>query len=305
MCCTDEIITQPGPTDNILNPSPTSTLQHVPNYNPDPTNPTLAQMYIYVPKSLASPPPIIVAIHYCTGTAQAYFTNTRWASLADKHGFIVIYPGSPHEGTCWDVSSPQTLTHNGGSDSYAISLMITHTKALYPSTDVYVTGTSSGGMMTQVLAMTYPNLFLAGAPFCGVPAGGFAGDGIAKWNPDCAEGRIIKSPTEWADIVRAAHPTYTGRRPRMQIWHGEEDEIIHYNNFKESFKQWTAVLGVSQTPTKVVKDDPSVGYTRTVYGEVVEGFSGAGVLHNIPVNEDEVMRFFGLDTLTPATTIGL
>lgn len=74
------------------------------------TAPTKAGFYIYVPKKLAASPGIIVAIHYCTGTAQAYYTGSPYATLAEQYGFVVIYPSSPNSGTCWDVSSKQTLT---------------------------------------------------------------------------------------------------------------------------------------------------------------------------------------------------
>ena len=55
----------------------TSTLRQVTNFG---TNPSGAGMYIYVPTKLAVNPPIIVAIHYCTGTGQAYFQGTQWAN---------------------------------------------------------------------------------------------------------------------------------------------------------------------------------------------------------------------------------
>lgn len=40
------------------------------------SNPTNVQMFVYKPTSLATPTPLIVAMHYCTGTAQAYFSGT-------------------------------------------------------------------------------------------------------------------------------------------------------------------------------------------------------------------------------------
>jgi len=67
----------------------TASLVQVTNYGSNPSN---TQMWIYVPDKLAQPPPIIVAIHYCSGTAQAYYGGTPYARLADQHGFIVIYP---------------------------------------------------------------------------------------------------------------------------------------------------------------------------------------------------------------------
>lgn len=79
-------------------------------------------MYVYVSNNLAaSSRALIVAAHSCTGTAHRYYSNTPYAHLAEQYGFIVIYPSSPHNGTCWDVSSKATLTHNGGGDSNAIA----------------------------------------------------------------------------------------------------------------------------------------------------------------------------------------
>jgi acetylxylan esterase len=113
-------------------------------------NTSNAKMFIYVPDKLADKPPIIVAIHYCTGSAQAYFTGSPYKGLADKKGFIVIYPESPYSGTCWDVSSKATLTHEGGANSNSIANMVKYTLDKYKGdeTKVFVTGSSSGAMMT-------------------------------------------------------------------------------------------------------------------------------------------------------------
>ena len=107
-------------------------------------------MYLYVPTNLVVQPPMIVAIHYCAGSARDYYYGSPYSRLADQYGFIVIYPSSPNRGTCWDVSSTQSLTRNGGGDSNAIANMVKSTLAKYngdPS-KVFVTGSSSGAMMT-------------------------------------------------------------------------------------------------------------------------------------------------------------
>lgn len=108
-------------------------------------------MFTYIPSSnLAANPPIIVTIHYCGGTAQAYYNESPYARLADQYGFIVIYPSSPYRHTCWDVSSKESLTHNGGGDSNSIANMVTYALATYngDASRVFVTGSSSGAMMT-------------------------------------------------------------------------------------------------------------------------------------------------------------
>jgi acetylxylan esterase len=114
------------------------------------TAPTKAGFFIYVPKKLAASPGIIVAVHFCTGTAQAYYNGSPYATLSEQYGFIVIYPSSPHSGTCWDVSSKQTLTHEGGGDSNTIANMVKWTLKEYKAdaSKVFVTGSSSGAMMT-------------------------------------------------------------------------------------------------------------------------------------------------------------
>ncbi|KAH0161030.1 hypothetical protein KCU67_g6497, partial [Aureobasidium melanogenum] len=58
---------------------------------------------------------------------QAYYQGSPYAKLADEKGFIVIYPSSPHAGTCWDVSSQKSLKHGGGGDSNAIANMVSYT----------------------------------------------------------------------------------------------------------------------------------------------------------------------------------
>ena len=65
-----------------------ASLQQVTNFG---SNPSGVKMYIYVPNKLATKPAIIVAIHYCTGTAQAFYQGTQYAQLAETYGYIVSF----------------------------------------------------------------------------------------------------------------------------------------------------------------------------------------------------------------------
>ncbi len=47
--------------------------------------------------------------------------------------------------------------------------------------------------------------------------------------------------------MRGAHSSYTGPRPRLQLWHGTEDDVPRYPNFGEEIKQRTQVRGIGQT----------------------------------------------------------
>jgi acetylxylan esterase len=272
------------------------------NFGP---NPTKVGFYIFVPDVLPAKPAILVNPHWCHGTASAAYSGSQFARLASKYGYIVIYPNSPNSADqCWDVSSAQTLSHNAGGDSLGIVSMVNWTLSKYngDKSRVFVTGVSSGAMMTNVLIGVYPDVFAAGSAFAGVPFGGFAAPGNNSgvydyWNADCATGKVSHTAAEWAAIVRAAYPGYDGWRPKMQTFHGTSDETLNYTNFGEQVKEWTAVLGLSQTPSSTTLDTPVKGWTKYTYGPNAwfEGYSAAGVTHNIQVQESTVLDFFQLN----------
>ncbi len=269
-------------------------------------NPSGLQMYVYVPNNVTANPPILLALHQCTGSGPGFYSGTQFASLADQFGFIVIYPSVTRSGSCWDVSSSQALTRNGGSDPVGLMSMITYAEQHYGgnSNQVYVTGASSGAMMTNVMLADYPDVFKAGAAFMGVPYHCFFTGTVDGWNTACANGQISMTPQAWGDLARNADPGYSGPRPRMQLWHGTADTTLNYNNFGEEIKQWTNVLGVSQTPTST--DTPQSGWTRTRYANAsgtvqVEAYSIAGAGHVLPETGMAAfaISFFGLNTGTP------
>jgi acetylxylan esterase len=284
-------------------PASAAALVQVTNFGSNPSN---LQMYAYVPGSVSASPPILVALHQCTGSGPGFYSGTEFASLADQYGFIVIYPSVTRSGSCWDVSSGQALTRNGGSDPVGIMSMITYAEQHYGGDPgrVYITGASSGAMMTDVMLGDYPDVLKAGSAFMGVPFGCFAGPGVDVWNSACAEGQITMTPQAWGNLARAADPGYVGPRPRVQLWHGTADPTLNYANFGEEIKQWTNVLGVSQSPAST--DTPQPGWTRTRYDDSagdaeVEAYSIAGAGHVLPETgmAAYAIHFFGLDGKTP------
>ncbi|HZM77457.1 MAG TPA: PHB depolymerase family esterase [Candidatus Limnocylindrales bacterium] len=288
-----------SPAQAKSRPEPTNGLVEVTGFGP---NPTGLQMHEYIPQSVRPHPAILVVLHYCTGSGPAMFTGTRFAALADEHGFIAVYPSATREGHCFDVSSPGTLTHNGNSDPVGIVSMVRHVVRQQGgnANRVFVTGISSGAMMTNVLLGDYPDVFKAGSAMSGVPFACFATTNGSMWNSECANGRITKTPKEWGDLARGAFPGYRGPRPRMQVWHGTLDTILFYPNYGEQVKQWTDVLSTGQTPTRV--DNPRPTWTHSVFvkhGKVqVDAYSVEGGSHNLafesPEWADLAVDFFGL-----------
>ena len=191
-----------------------------------------------------------------------------------------------------------SLTHGAGGDSLAIVSMVNYTLTKYSgdASKVFVMGSSSGAMMTNVMAGVYPDVFEAGAAYSGTAHACFAGSPTNTpmgSNQTCAQG-LKHTAKEWANYVYNSYPGYTGKRPRMMIAHGLADGLVRPDCAVEALKQWAEVLGV---PAAVNSTGiPSSAYTRSLYGDGTKlvGYFGKGVGHTAPVNEDLMLKFFGL-----------
>jgi poly(hydroxyalkanoate) depolymerase family esterase len=239
-------------------PAKAASLQAVSNWGASGV-PSYISMYIYVPDKPAANPPILVVAHFCGGSASAVFGQAQSGGIvaaADKYGFIMIFPQTANAATsakCWDVGSKQSLTHDGGGDTQAVAQMVKYAITSHNANPnrVYATGDSSGGMMTQALLAVYPDIFKAGASFAGVPAGCWSAgwSAASNWGGTCATGNDIMTAQQWGDLVRGMYPAYTGHRPRIQLFHGDNDPTISYKNFGEAIKEWTNVLGLPTSAT--------------------------------------------------------
>jgi acetylxylan esterase len=265
--------------------------------------PTNVSMYIYVPDKVVTNPPILVLLHYWGGGASGVFAEAQWGGIvaaADQYGFIMVVPQTPD---CWDANSTQSLTHNGGGQTEAIAHMVNYTVTRYHANAdrVYVTGTSCGGMMTEALLAAYPDIFKAGAAFAGQAVGG-------AWTP------VTHTAQQWGDIVRNAYPGYTGRRPRVQLWHGTADGIINYSNQLEAIMQWGNVLGLSVNPTTTTTGvkigNITNDWTHQVWKDscgnaLLDAWSEIGGGHGTDanLNAQYVIPFLGLDHVGPADPV--
>lgn len=179
-------------------------------------------------------------------------------------------------------------------------------------TKVYATGSSSGGMMTNVLLSVYPNIFAGGASFSGSPAfscwngetsiGGTKDTNCVATIPAAANGGpttagnplVDMTAEQWGNLARLGDPGYNGTRLIMSVWHGTADQVVSYAYLGAQLAQWSNVLGVSFT--KNVTNNPQTGYTQMVYGDGTKlvGYSAAGVAHFVPYHAQQVLEFWGL-----------
>ncbi|MGH7438869.1 MAG: extracellular catalytic domain type 1 short-chain-length polyhydroxyalkanoate depolymerase [Polyangiaceae bacterium] len=264
--------------------------------------PSSISMYEYVPDKVASHPPVLVVSHWYGATASAMFGVAQGGGVvaaADKYGFIMVFP-QRDSGGCWDISSTQSLKHDGGGDTQAAVEMVKYEASHRGANTnrVYATGQSCGAMFTEALLAVYPDVFKGGSEFSGVPAGGC-------WT--CSNGYVDHTPQQWGAIVDAMDPGYSGVRPRVQLFHGDADMTVSYQNQVEAIKEWTDVLGLGMTPTSTTTlTFGGDSWTRESWQDscgftVLDAFTEHGGPHNTTASEDAtyVIRFLALDQVGP------
>ena len=114
--------------------------------------------------------PLLVMVHGCQTTAEEQMKANLYNPIAEREGFVVLYPdvdavGRAQPGPlnqCWKFPLPTAWTRDS-SDAAAIADMtraVMATMAIDPER-VYLVGMSAGGFMTSIDAAAYPDLFAA------------------------------------------------------------------------------------------------------------------------------------------------
>ena len=149
----------------------------------------MREWYVYIPQSVRQNPekkvPLVLAMHGYTCTGEIYAGNSGWYDVADKHGFIVVFPSAlhakvdmPEQGlmpdwaplNAWNVFLEDDRPDELKFFSFLLDKMI----AEYPVDEhrVFATGHSWGSLMTEMLALGLTERFAAVAPCSGAFFGG-------------------------------------------------------------------------------------------------------------------------------------
>jgi poly(3-hydroxybutyrate) depolymerase len=114
------------------------------------------------------------------------------------------------------------------------------------ATNVYITGLSAGGAMTAVMIACHPDQF-AGAGICSGLPHRTATTLSEAFTAMYVGNDVNMSPTDWGNRVRN-ETQYSGRYPKVSIWHGAADKTVVPVNEQELMEQWTAVHKIDRIP---------------------------------------------------------
>ncbi len=131
---------------------------------------------VYLPAAPSSTPrAMVVMLHGCTQSADDFASGTRMNRLADKHGFLVVYPEQATQANaskCWNWFMPTDQVRGAGEPSLIAGIVRAVAQRHGADTSrIFVAGLSAGAAMAVVLGETYPELFAGVGAHSGLPYG--------------------------------------------------------------------------------------------------------------------------------------
>ena len=215
-------------------------------------------------------------------------------------------PSATRSGHCFDVSSPQALRRDGGSDPVGIMSMVRYVQQRYGADP-------APGLRHRRLLRRHDDQRPARRLSRRVQGRGGVHGGALRLlrhhrrlragTAPAPTAQISKTPQQWGDLVGPRTPDTPARGRACSCGTAPRTPRCATRT-SEEIKQWTNVLGLSQTPPSPTPRSPAGPAPVTAApGRMapVEAISMPGVGHTLPPSgmAERAIRFFGLDRTAP------
>lgn len=198
---------------------------------------------------------VVMMLHGCTQTPEDFATGTGMNALADRLGFVVIYPAQSrgdNAQSCWNWFSRGDQRRGRGEPAILAGLA-QKICAEYDVTreDTFVVGLSAGAAMAAILGETYPDVFAAVGAHSGLPAGS------AKDVPSAFAAMA-------GNALEAPDPVQADQRVRTILFHGSADHTVHPSNGDNIARRARGVGSSQIVETSAKGDAGGRTYTRDI-----------------------------------------
>jgi poly(hydroxyalkanoate) depolymerase family esterase len=191
--------------------------------------------------------PLIVDLHGCTETAATEARWSRLTSVAAAYGVDVLFPqqdAAINSGKCWNWMLPDNWNRGAGEPALIAGLTRQVAARLHSDPrQIYVSGISAGGIMSDIMAVTYPDLFAAAVVYAGCEYQGLP----------CFAGPTLQPPHVAASSAAAQMGSRLRVVPVMVI-HGTADEVVPVANGINVAQMWLSIAALAAGGT--VADAP-------------------------------------------------
>jgi poly(hydroxyalkanoate) depolymerase family esterase len=257
---------------------------------------------LYVPASYSGTAmPLVVMLHGCTQNPDDFAAGTRMNQLAERDGFLVLYPAQSRQANhslCWNWFVPGDQQTSTG-EAAIIAGMVTHVASGYAvqRDQISIAGLSAGGAMALAVAALYPEMFQAVGVHSGLPFG------AARDLPSALQAMRSGATSGAAPLTI----------PRLIVVHGDKDKTVHPANAARILASRTGTETLLKP--EIIKGKTTGGrrYTRTIHrrrnhdviaeqwdvhgaGHAWAGGSQHGSFTDLtgPDASSEMLRFFGI-----------
>jgi poly(hydroxyalkanoate) depolymerase family esterase len=190
-------------------------------------NPGGLKMIEFRPPALRPGAPLVVVLHGCGQSAEAFAQAAGWIEASQRFGFALLLPeqaSSNHPQRCFNWFSAVDIETDGGEAASIHQMILTALASGLDENRVYVAGLSAGGAMAAALLALYPDVFAGGAVIAAPPFGA-AHSALQAFNAMAGVG-LPPHPLLRARRLRARGDR-TPRPTRLSIWHGDADAIVN------------------------------------------------------------------------------
>ncbi len=226
---------------------------------------------IYIPNNAGNAVPMVMVLHGCNQTEQNMIDETRFNDLAEKDNFIVVYPSiTSYDGmrnpNCWGFWFDQHI-HEGKGEVEDLYQIAKEVEAMYDIDENrrYITGLSSGGAMSAVMAVAQSEYFAAAGAAAGLPYSETSSSvGSTCYNPG-----TFKSVSDVVSAMKAEQRSPEEKRtiPFMTI-HSNHDCTVNKKASEKIRDSWIEHYGADTNAyeeTDCTKE--GVGCTHAKYGK--------------------------------------